>query len=66
MRLIDAPEVMSRLDESSEVTINVTKDEHIWDPASTKHTILGPAEVTYKRFPDGGVHAIVRGPGYSE
>lgn len=31
-----------------------------WNPASTHNTIHGPCMITYYRYPDGGVDAVVR------
>jgi hypothetical protein len=33
----------------------LAKGEEAWNPASTKKRIKGPANLSYTRFPDGGV-----------
>jgi hypothetical protein len=40
-------------------TVKLTENDTAWNPASTKHVIYGPAEVTYERGPGGGVSAFV-------
>lgn len=43
------------------ITLYLTKGDTAWNPASTTNKILGPAEVLYEEFPDGGINAYIDG-----
>lgn len=38
----------------------LTSNDTAWNPSSTKNDIQGPGEVTYRRWPDGGMGADVK------
>jgi hypothetical protein len=41
------------------VTVNVSKGETAWNPASTKHVLYGPLTIRYEFYRDGGVRGEI-------
>lgn len=57
---LSADDVTRALDEwADRAAFDLGPNDSAWNPASTKHVIVGPALVTYHRFPDGGITAVV-------
>lgn len=51
--------VEANLDENGGLEVFIGERESAWNPASTKGPLYGPAQIRYRRFPDGGWHAVV-------
>lgn len=53
-------------DHCDKASVTLTRDDTAPNPASTKHLIYGPADVTYYRFPSGiDVHVDQHAISYS-
>lgn len=40
--------------------VHLEPGQSAWNPASTRHLLYGPADLVYRRYPDGGVEVHER------
>lgn len=40
------------------IVLTLAEGDTAWNPASTRDLIMGPVQVTYTEYADGGIHAV--------
>ena len=56
----DEHNALTAITETRRWTVHLARGQSAENPACTTCRIWGPCEVTYTRYPDGGVDAVVR------